>query len=66
MELGPFNLIMIAHQFYAYFSASDHDDEDIDNEDTNCEDDAIPSSEDEDLDLHNPQTDKTHTPQIRK
>ena len=46
--------MMTAHQLYAYSSASDHDNEDIDNEDINGEDDAIPSLEDEDLDLHNP------------
>ncbi|KAJ8430865.1 hypothetical protein Cgig2_023543 [Carnegiea gigantea] len=67
---------MTAHQLHEYSSASDHDDEDIDNEDINGEDDAIPSSEDEDFDLYNPRytnvhrreleerTDETHTPQI--
>ena len=67
---------MTVHQLYEYSSAFDHDDQDIDNEDINGEDDAIPSSEDEDLDLHNPRytnvrsyeledhTDDTYTPQI--
>ena len=65
----PFNQIMTAHWLYEYTSASNYDGEDIDNED-----DAIPSSEEEDLDLHNPRfanvhsheleehTDETHTP----
>lgn len=72
----PFNPFMTGHQLFSYSSASDHDDEDIDNEDINGEDDAISSSEDEDLDLHNPRytnvldlqleehTDETHSPQI--
>ena len=74
----PCDPIMITHQLYEYSRASDHDDEDIDNEDINGEDDVIPSSEDENLDLHNPRytnvlsreieehTDETYTPQNGK
>ena len=50
----PINLLAIAHQLCVHSSASNHDDEDINNEDINGEDDAMPSSEDEDLNLHNP------------
>ena len=74
----PFNPIMTAHQLSAYSSVSDHDDEHIYNEDINGEDDVIPSSADDNLDLHNPRyakvlsqelaehTDETHTHQIEE
>ena len=41
----PFNPMMNAHQLYAYSTASDHDDDDTDNEDINGEND-VPSTED--------------------
>ena len=71
----PFNPMMNAPQLYAYSTASDHDDDETDNEDINGEND-VPSSEDEDFDLHTPRytnvlnceieehIDETHTSQI--